>query len=262
MCSTKSTMAIKKEEVMLPDLVHSSSLESVSSQLVSYTLCPLVRTKAFCQTLPIMEPRLPYHTIVKTEPMDEEVVRANFLSTINEPDCSIPGASSYVCDALAVDHQNPINHVHLPFMKLAPTGTIEHQVQFEMLMYPRVCVDWDREIVDRFVTDSVRKSGRCYDRLEKMEVPRVVPMGAGYAPRTIYDVLSGRIRKRELMDDFKVPSVEGAKGLEVSQEEVRCWFGMDDRDYPMESIERDEDEATEEYDDSEMEEYDEKGIEV
>jgi hypothetical protein len=110
--------------------------------------------------------------------------------------------------------------------------------QLESLHFPRVCVDENNNIVDRFVTDDDHKSGRLYDRLYRVEVPRIVPCMEHTRSRCIYDVLKDQIRDRIMQDDF-LDSQNlslACSNLEISREECRIMYyaenGYLDRD-PM-----------------------------
>lgn len=105
---------------------------------------------------------------------------------------------------------------------LAAKGTPELLDQIASLRHPRICLDEENFVVDRFVIDNKNSSGRVYDRLYRREVPRLIPCAHLNASRQIYDVWEGSTRKRIMMDDLR--DTNSMKRLRVSNEERNCWY--------------------------------------
>jgi hypothetical protein len=106
---------------------------------------------------------------------------------------------------------------------LAAIGTPQPQEQVQALLSPRVCIDSDANIIDRFVTDCGKSSGRVYDRLSRRELPRIIPYAGDSFPRPIsgqvFDVYTGEIRKRCLYDDLRDSNARREGRLEIIEDE-------------------------------------------
>jgi hypothetical protein len=128
------------------------------------------------------------------------------------------GHDDISCEQLECLDRRPVE-----YLILAAIGTPQTPEQIQALFSPRVCIDPDANIVDRFVTDCSKTSGRVYDRLFRREVPRIIPYAGSSSARPIsgqvFDVYTGEIRKRCLFDDLRDANARAEGRLEIIEDE-------------------------------------------
>jgi hypothetical protein len=123
-------------------------------------------------------------------------------------------------DDISKEQRKRLDHHPVECLDIAAIGTPQRREQVRALLSPRVCIDSDANVVDRFVTDCSASSGRVYDRLFNREVPRIIPYAGNSRPISgqIYDLYTGEIRKRCLFDDLRDRNSRTGP-LEVTEEE-------------------------------------------
>jgi hypothetical protein len=122
-------------------------------------------------------------------------------------------------DDISLEQRERLDRRPVEYLMLAALGTPQTREQIQALFCPRVCIDSDATIVDRFVTDCGKTSGRVYDRLFRREVPRIIPYAGNSFPRTlsgqVFDVYTGEIRKRCMFDDLRDANARSEGRLDI-----------------------------------------------
>lgn len=126
-------------------------------------------------------------------------------------------------DDISCEQLERLDRRPVEYLMLAAIGTLQNPEQIQALFSPRVCIDSDANIVDRFVTDCSKTSGRVYDRLFRREVPRIIPYAGNSFPRPIsgqvFDVYTGEIRNRCMFDDLRDANARTEGRLEIIEDE-------------------------------------------
>jgi len=122
-------------------------------------------------------------------------------------------------DNASLEQRECLDRRPVEYLMLAAIGTPQTRQQIQALSCPRVCIDSDATIVDRFVTDCEKTSGRVYDRLFRREVPRIIPYASSSflraIPSRVFDVYTGEIRKRCLFDDLRDSNARSEGNLDI-----------------------------------------------
>jgi hypothetical protein len=150
----------------------------------------------------------------------------NYLRLMANPssfDLALPHPMDFTAyDEISCQQIECLDRSPIKFLDLADIGAPRTLAQVQALLSPRVCNDSDGNIVDRFVTDCTKTSGRVYDRLFRRELARISPYAGNSFHRPsgfVFDVCTGAIRKRCMFDDLRDNSAREEGPLDVIDDE-------------------------------------------